>query len=89
MGYRNSNPDNIRFPALGRSLDHQTSSRSVALRPSFAEIGFAGFRPFATAPKPQNPISRKQSPKSRQVCYKQPSGARYCGLVELKNWTPS
>ena len=65
-------------------------SRGVALGPSFAETGFAGFRPSATAPKsPKSPISDKQSPKSCQVCYKHPSGARYCGLVELKNWTPS
>jgi hypothetical protein len=62
MEYWNSNPDNIRFPALGRSLDHQTSSRSVTLRPSFAESGFTGFRPLATALRPHISASPKQSP---------------------------
>jgi hypothetical protein len=58
----NSNPDNIRFPALGRSLDHQTSSRSVRLSRSLAETGVAGFRPLATASKPHISASLKQSP---------------------------
>jgi hypothetical protein len=43
-------------------------SRGVALRPSFAEIGFTDFWPLATAPKPQNPASGKQSPQSCRVC---------------------